>query len=55
MPDTTFTVNGTITDFSKVDNAFASIKKAAGTLLKDATISVSVVYTEKIGTGELPK
>lgn len=54
MVNCTFTLNGTIQDFSRIDNAYSTIKRAAATLLKDATISVTVEYEEKIGTGELP-
>jgi hypothetical protein len=55
MPNCTFTAAGTIVDFSRVDNAFDTIKKAAASMLKEATLTVTVEYTEKIGTGELPK
>lgn len=55
MPGFTCTINGDIKDFAQVDNAYASFKREATKLLSQATIKVSVEYSETIGTGETPK
>jgi len=51
----TFKVEGMITDFNRVDDAFKAIKAQAVKMLKDWKISVSIEYEESQGTGEIPK
>jgi len=55
MPGFTCTITGDIKDFAQVDNAYASFKREAVKLLRQAAIKVSVEYTETIGQGETPK
>lgn len=54
MPDCTFKISGTIKDFNRVDDAFKAIKTQTVKLLTDWNITLSVEYTEKAGTGEVP-
>ena len=54
MPELVFKVAGKIGDFSKVDNAFKTLKTQAERTLTDWEISVVINYQEKQGTGELP-
>lgn len=53
MPAATFILRGDITDFTRVDNLYSSLKREADKMLKDWTIDVEVKYTEKMG--EVPK
>jgi len=54
MPELMFKITGTIKDFNRVDNAFAAIRTQTVKLLTDWAITLSVEYTEKQGTGEVP-
>ena len=49
-----FVIQGNIADFDRVDNAFTAIKRETVKLLKDWSITLSVEYTEKAGTAEVP-
>jgi len=53
MPESTYIIRGTVIDFTRVDNLFASMKREAEKMLTDWTIDVEVKYTEK--KGEKPK
>jgi hypothetical protein len=55
MPNCTFKIEGTVVDFSRVDDTFKAMRLQTLKMLKDWTISISVDYEEKQGTGELPK
>ena len=49
MPEATFTVNGSIKDFTRLDNLYSSLKREIEKLLSDWTIDVTVTYSEKKG------
>jgi len=49
MPQATFTVKGSIADFTRLDNLYKSLKRESDKLLTDWTIDVDVKYTEKKG------
>ncbi len=53
MPESTYIIRGTVKDFTRVDNLFASMKREAEKMLIGWTIDVEVKYTEK--KGEIPK
>lgn len=49
MPEATFTVKGSIKDFTRLDNLYSSLKREIEKLLADWNIDVSVTYSEKKG------
>ncbi len=49
MPESTYVIRGTVTDFTRVDNLFASMKREAEKMLTNWTIDVEVKYTETKG------
>jgi len=50
-----FIIQGEITDFGRIDNAFSSIRTQAKKLLKEWEIAVEVNYVERVGKGEIPE
>jgi len=53
MPESVYIIRGTVTDFTRVDNLYSSLKREADKMLKDWSISVEVKYSEK--AGDIPK
>jgi len=53
MPSCTFIMRGDITDFTRVDNLYSSLKREADKMLKEWSIDVEIKYSEKIG--EIPE
>lgn len=53
MPAATFIMRGDITDFTRVDNLYTSLKREAEKMLKEWSIDVEIKYTEKMG--DIPK
>lgn len=49
MPESTFTIVGTIEDFTRLDNLYKSLKRESEKLLSEWTMNVSVTYEEKKG------
>ena len=49
MPESSYIIRGTVKDFTRVDNLYASLKREANKMLTGWTISVEVKYTEKEG------
>lgn len=54
MPKCTFTIEGEIGDFTRIDNLYRSLKREGDKLLTDWTIRLNIAYTEKRGEGEVP-
>lgn len=52
MPEATFTIKGKISDFTRLDNLYKSLKREAQKLLDKWEMNVEVKYTEK--EGEVP-
>lgn len=53
MPKATFTIEGQIGDFTRIDNLYTSLKREGQKLLKEWTIKLDVEYQEKQGEGEV--
>ncbi len=49
MPKMTVTLTGEITEFDRIDNLYAAVKRECKKMLKDWTINVAAEYTEKEG------
>lgn len=49
MPESTFIIRGSISDFTRLDNLYNSLKREADKLLTSWTIDVEVKYSEKKG------
>ncbi len=49
MPEATFTISGSIEDFTRLDNLYKSLKRESDKLLADWTMNVEVKYSEKKG------
>lgn len=47
MPECVFNITGSIADFTRLDNLYASLKREANKLLKEWTITAEVKYSEK--------
>ncbi len=50
MPQATFTINGDIKDFTRLDNLYVSLKRETVKLLEKWNIDVNVVYSETEAT-----
>ena len=46
MPEATFTIKGSIEDFSRIDNLYAALKREATKLLAEWELDVIVEYKE---------
>jgi len=53
MPSCNIVIKGDITDFTRVDNLYTSLKREANKMLTGWTIDVEIKYTEK--SGDIPK
>lgn len=49
MPEATFTITGSIEDFTRLDNLYKSLKREAEKLLSGWELNVKVQYSEKKG------
>jgi len=49
MPLATFIMRGDITDFTRVDNLYSSLKREAAKMLTSWSIDVEIKYSEKEG------
>ena len=52
MPQATFTINGDIEDFTRLDNLYKSLVREADKLLSKWEIKIDVTYAEKQGEKE---
>lgn len=52
VPLATFKITGTVSDFSRVDNIYRSLKREGEKLLDNWTIELSVSYEENKGERE---
>ena len=55
MPRAIFTIEGEITDFTRVDNLYRTLKREGEKLLNNWVINFDVKYTEKEGELEIPE
>ncbi len=49
MPEATFTIKGSIGDFTRLDNLYKSLKRESEKLLSEWTMNIAVTYEEKKG------
>ena len=49
MPEATFTISGSIEDFTRADNLYKSLKREAEKFLSTWTMNVEIKYSEKKG------
>ncbi|MBA7628004.1 hypothetical protein ES703_35474 [subsurface metagenome] len=49
MPEATFTISGSIADFTRLDNLYKSLKRESEKLLDPWEMLVDVKYSEKKG------
>jgi hypothetical protein len=54
MPNCIFKIEGTVVDFSRVDDTYKAMKAQSMKMLKDWTIMLSVEYEESAGKVETP-
>jgi len=53
-PRATFTVSGTITDFTRADNLYTTMKRESAKLLGGWEIDFKIDYVEREGELEIP-
>ena len=51
----TFTIQGEIEDFTRIDNVYRALKREGIKFLHNPKIIVKVDYQEVVGTAEIPK
>jgi len=55
MPKASFTIEGEIADFTRIDNLYRTLKREGEKLLKEWTIKFNVDYEERQGEGQIPE
>jgi len=53
MPKATFTVEGEIEDFTRIDNIYRVLKREAAKLLKNWKLNFDIKFEESEGEGEI--
>jgi len=54
-PTASITIKGEIEDFTRIDNVYKSFKREGMKFLSNAEITVTIDYTERFGTQEIPE